>query len=272
MRFPRCVSKAVQAAAPHARGILRAGRGEPSGGFATEWVALIIMYLFLTTTLLQAYVVPTGSMEGNLRVGDHLLVDRAAYQSPGSFGSGMLPYRDVERGDIIVFLYPEDVRKTYVKRIIGLPGDRIRIENKQVIRNGRRLVEPYTQHIDSWTNAYRDNFPQAPDPETSPRGLDMLEHHVRNGEVVLPAGALFALGDNRDNSEDSRYWGFVPRENVVGKPLIVYWSYDAPTEDLQEWTLTHAVDLVQHFFDKTRWERTLLIPRSHSAQETGAAQ
>jgi signal peptidase I len=211
-------------------------------------------------------------MEGNLLVGDHILVDRMVYADPGPLGRHILPYRQVERGDIVAFLYPEDVRQTYVKRIIGLPGDRIRLENGQVVRNGRRLVEPYVQHIANQPDPYRDNFPLAPEAFTTPRGLDMFQHHVRAGEVVVPPGMLFALGDNRDNSADSRYWGFVPRECVVGKPLLVYWSYDAPTADLQEWTLDHVIDVAHHFFTRTRWKRSFLVPRSQRAEEVGGAQ
>jgi signal peptidase I len=231
----------------------------------TEWAGTLLIYLFATTTLVQAYVIPTGSMEGNLLVGDHILVDRLAYADPGPLGRHILPYREIERGDIVAFLYPEDVRQTYVKRVIGLPGDRIRMESGQVIRNGVRLVEPYTQHIAGYPDFYRDNFPIAPERWTTPRGRDMFEHHMRDGEVIVPDGALFALGDNRDNSLDSRYWGFVPRGNVVGKPVLVYWSYDAPTQDLQEWTVDHVVDLAQHFFTKTRWNRMLLVPHSQPA-------
>jgi signal peptidase I len=199
-----------------------------------------------------------------------MLVDRVAYSDPGAWGAHLLPYRDVRRGDIVVFHYPEDVRETYVKRVIGIPGDRIRMAGKQVVRNGVRLIEPYTQHIDPMLDPYRDNFPTAPQYNTTPRGRDMLLNHVRGGEVVVPAGMLFALGDNRDNSEDSRYWGFVPRDYVVGKPVVVYWSYDAPTADLETWTWGHMADVLQHFFTKTRWERTLLVPRSERAQEAGA--
>ena len=249
-----------------------AGRKQTSRGFVTEWAVTLGIYLFVTTTLVQAFVIPTGSMEGTLRVGDHMLVDRVTYAQPGPFGARLLPYRELARGDIVAFTYPEDTRMTYVKRLIGLPGDRIRLDNRQVIRNGRRLTEPYTQHIATYPQPYRDNFPLAPEAYTSPRGRDMFEHHVFNGEVVVPPDMLFMLGDNRDNSLDSRYWGFVPRSYVVGKPLFVYWSYDAPTSDLTEWTLTHVLDVAGHFFTKTRWERTFLVPRSQAAQEAEGAQ
>jgi signal peptidase I len=255
-----------------ASAIWTAGRKQTPRSFATEWAVTLGVYLFVTTTLVQAYVIPTGSMEGTLRVGDHMLVDRVTYAQPGSVGARILPYREIGRGDIVAFLYPEDVRQTYVKRVIGLPGDRIHLEGQQVIRNGHRLVEPYTQHIRVYPDTYRDNFPLSPESMITPRGRDMLEHHVYNGEVIVPPDMLFCLGDNRENSLDSRYWGFVPRSYVVGKPLFVYWSYDAPTEDLTEWSLTHVLDVAQHFFSRTRWERTLLIPRSQSAQETGGAR
>jgi signal peptidase I len=248
--------------------------GRPSGrrGFVTEWACTILMYLFATTTLVQAYVVPTGSMEGNLLVGDHILVDRTAFADPGTLGRLVLPYRDVERGDIVAFLYPEDPRQTYVKRVIGLPGDHIRLENGQVIRNGRRLIEPYVQRIAVYPDPYRDNFPLAPAGPITPRGRAMLQRSVRNGELVVPPGMLFALGDNRNNSADSRYWGFIPRDYVVGKPLLVYWSFDAPTEDLLEWSVGHVVDVAAHFFTRTRWNRTLLVPRSQNAAEARGGQ
>lgn len=237
-------------------------------GALAGWAGTILIYLFATTTLVQAYVIPTGSMEKNLMVGDHILVDRLTYANAGAFGGHVLPYRDVERGDIVAFLYPEDVRETYVKRVIGLPGDRIRMENGQVIRNGRRLLEPYIQRTATWGDPYRDDFPQPPGIYTTARGRDMLERHVRDGEVIVPAGTFFALGDNRDNSADSRYWGFVPRENVVGKPVMVYWSFDAPTAD-QGWTFDHFVDVTLHFFTKTRWSRMFLVPHAQRAIEMG---
>jgi signal peptidase I len=258
----------VRTAVQERTAAVRVKKEEPATrGFVPEWALSLLIYLFATTTLVQAYVVPTPSMEGNLRVGDHILVDRLAYSDPGSIGRRILPYRDVARGDIVAFLYPEDVRQTYVKRVIGLPGDRIRMQDKQVIRNGHRLMEPYTRYIATWPDAYRDNFPLAPEAMTTSRGRDMFEHHVRNGELIVPPDTLYVMGDNRDNSADSRYWGLVPRSYVVGKPVLIYWSYDAPTEDLTEWSLNHVIDVGLHFFSRTRWERTLSVPRSRQAVE-----
>jgi signal peptidase I len=242
------------------------GRKPSPRGFIAEWAMTIVIYLFATSTMVQAFVVPTGSMESNLRIGDHMLVDRMVYADPGPLGGRVLPYRDVERGDIVAFLYPEDIRQTYVKRVIGLPGDHIRMV-KQVIRNGHRLLEPYTQHIVPGRDPYRDDFPSEPDYSVTPRGREMLANHVRDGELVVPPGVLFMMGDNRENSADSRYWGFVPRSYVVGKPLVVYWSYDAPTNDLMDWSLAHVVDVTLHFFTKTRWDRMFLAPRSQPAKE-----
>jgi signal peptidase I len=238
-------------------------------GFVNEWVVTILMYLFAATSLVQAYVVPTGSMEGTIRVGDHMLMDRAVYAKPGALGRYVMPYRDLKRGDILAFLYPEDTKQVFVKRVIGLPGDRIRLVDKQVIRNGHALIEPYTQHVDPAIENYRDEFPIGPEAFTTPRGLDMFEHHVANGEVTVPPDAFFAMGDNRDNSSDSRYWGFVPRGYVVGKPLVVYWSYDAPTAELEEWSAGHVVDVLEHFFSKTRWDRMFLVPRAQDALDGG---
>ena len=252
--------------------IWSAGRRNAPRGFVAEWAITIAIYLFATTTLVQAYVVPTGSMESTIRIGDHMLVDRVTFAGHGSKGFHMLPYREPQHGDIVVFHYPEDVRQTYVKRVIGVPGDRIHFEGQQVIRNGRRLTEAYTQHINNYPDPYRDQFPLAPGINTTPRGRDMFEHHVQNGEVIVPPETLFVLGDNRENSEDSRYWGFVPRSYVVGKPLLVYWSYDAPTDQLTEWSVDHVIDVATHFFTRSRWERTFLIPRSQAAQESGGTR
>jgi signal peptidase I len=255
-----------------AAAIWSAGRRSEKRSPVTQWACAILIYLFATTALVQAYVIPSGSMERSLLVGDHLLVDRLAFSAPGPISRMGIPLREVKRGDIVAFRYPEDVRQTYIKRVIGLPGDQIRLENRQVVRNGRKLIEPYTEHIASAGDPYRDDFPLAPEAFTTPRGRDMLEHHVVNREVVVPPGMLFVLGDNRDNSADSRYWGFVPRSEVIGKPLLIYSSYDAPPADFQGWSFDHALDVAEHFLTRTRWSRTLLVPRSEPALETATAQ
>src|ERR1700704_3324509 len=173
------------------RNVFTLGRRHGPRGLVAEWTVTLAIFFFATSALVQAYVIPTGSMEGNLLVGDHVLVDKVAYADPGALGKGLLPYRNVRRGDIIVFRYPLDPHVTYVKRVIGIPGDRIHLENQQVIRNGQRLIEPYTRHIARWTDPYRDNFPQASSPRLPAQARDMLEHHQRNGEIIVPAGSLF---------------------------------------------------------------------------------
>jgi signal peptidase I len=206
-------------------------------------------------------------MEDTLLVGDHLLVDKLAYAPPGPISKYLLPYQEVERGDIIVFRYPVDIRQTFVKRVIGVAGDRIKIVNKQVYRNGTPLEEPYKFHKTEYIDAYRDNFPGEPYVHLSEGALEMLEKHVVNGEVVVPPNMYFAMGDNRDNSLDSRYWGFVPRENIIGKPLIIYWSYETTTDRLAGPTISvdHLTDLVQNFFTKTRWRRTFMLIRGYES-------
>lgn len=236
---------------------------ESARRFAAEWALNIVLLLFGTTTILQAFVVPTGSMDTTLMVGDHLFVDKLCYAPSDSFTRYLLPYQDVKRGDIIVFRWPIDIKQNYVKRVIGVPGDHIRIENKRVILNGHPIDEPYTRFIDGAVRPYRDNFPSTPDSPVADRAIEMLKDHVTNGELVVPEGFYFAMGDNRDNSSDSRYWGFVPRENIVGKPVMIFWSYDTSTENLIEFRFDHFTDLAQNFFKKTRWERTFQFPRAY---------
>jgi signal peptidase I len=228
---------------------------------AADWAAQFIVLIFATSNVAMPYVIPSGSMEGTLMTGDHVLVDKLTYAPHGSVAVKLLPYSDVRRGDIVVFRYPLDIRKDLVKRVIGIPGDRIRLRDGVVIRNGMKISEPYVRHIDGAPrDPYRDNFPSgsAPLPE---RALAMLQDDVRGGDLVVPAGSYFVMGDNRDNSADSRYWGLVPRENITGKPIVVIWSYDAPTEDLLDFNVRHMVDLAEHFFTKTRWSRTFRLVR-----------
>jgi signal peptidase I len=237
-------------------------------GFIAEWTVTIILLLFATTTLVQAFVIPSASMESSLLIGDHVLVDKMVFSPYGAATKSLLPYRDVRRGDIIVFRYPVDISQDYVKRAIGIPGDRIKLINKQLMLNGHLVNEPYVQHIYPGVDAYRDNFPAGPGPANPPSVADMLQNHVVDGEVVVPPGFIFAMGDNRDDSADSRYWGFVPRENIVGTPVIIYWSFEAPTQDLTNPNIgvDHIVDVIAHFFTKTRWKRTFKLIRGYPLQ------
>lgn len=238
----------------------------PHRGVIAEWTVTIILLLFGTTTLVQAFVIPTGSMQESLLIGDHLLVDKLAYSPHGSLDSYLLPYQDVQRGDIIVFRYPINLAETFVKRVIGIPGDRIRLEKKVLFLNGKAVDEPYVVHKAAYFEQYRDTFPVPPNMPVVDRALAMLRDNVVGNEVVVPPGNYFAMGDNRDQSLDSRYWGFVPRENIIGKPLVIYWSYDAPTERLQDTgvSVAHLKDVLFNFFGKTRWSRTFNLIHAHA--------
>ncbi len=237
-------------------------------GVIAEWTVTILLLLFGTTTLVQAFVIPTGSMEDSLLIGDHLLVDKLAYAPADPVSDLFLPYLDVKRGDIIVFRYPIDLSQTFVKRVIGVPGDHLRLVDKALWLNGKPVDEPYVVHKSDYIDQYRDNFPSPPNGQVYPPAIEMLQDHTDGGELVVPEGFYFAMGDNRDHSLDSRYWGFVPRENIIGKPLIIYWSFDAPTEDLQDASISvaHLKDLLFNFFSKTRWTRTFHLIHAYPLQ------
>jgi len=234
----------------------------------SEWVITILLLLFLTTFLVQAFVIPTGSMEDTLLIGDHLLVDKLADAPGGPISKYLLPYLEPKRGDIIVFRYPTDIQQTFVKRCMGVPGDHIHIVNKQVYINDKPLVEPYKYNKTDYIDSYRDNFPGEPNVTLERGAIEMLQNNVENGEVVVPPNSYFAMGDNRDSSWDSRYWGFVPRQNIIGKPLIIYWSYDRPSDQLNSNSVTfpQMLDLAEHFFSKTRWRRAFMLIHGYPVQ------
>ncbi|MEW5978527.1 MAG: signal peptidase I [Acidobacteriota bacterium] len=240
-------------------------------------VVTVILALFGTTFIVQAFKIPTPSMEDNLLVGDHLLVNKYAFARPCSWGSALLPLREIHRGDVIVFKYPEDLTKHYVKRVIGMPGDHLRIVNQKLYLNGQAVDEPYVFHkmLDRNNVPVRDNFPvrneqlrRLGDYHLNQDIFDSsyyFEEYLDGDEIVVPEGYYFAMGDNRDNSADSRYWGFVPRKNIVGRALIIYWSF---VTDSNEHLRTSFVDRTQqigdvilNFFSKTRWSRTFKLVR-----------
>jgi signal peptidase I len=219
--------------------LYRAGRALPGnvqGRSRWVWIALAVITV-LAPQVFRGYSTPTSSMEDTLLMGDQILV-RVLWASTPS------------RGDLIVFRYPVDVRQTFIKRCMGVPGDRIKIVNKQLYINGQKLDEPYACHKTQYIDAYRDNFPSEPDVNVPGLGQDMLAHHVVNGEVVVPPDSCFAMGDNRDSSLDSRYWGFVPRANLVGTPLFIYGSYEEPSPS--------------HFMPRQRWGRLLTPIRGYA--------
>ena len=227
-------------------------------------VVTVILALYGTTFLLQAFKIPSSSMEDTLLIGDHLMVNKVSY-APSSFWRRILPYKEVERDRIVVFRYPLDPSTYFVKRVVGVPGDRIRLQEKQVYRNGVALEEPHAVHKSSRMEDYRDNFPSFPSATAFPGWASQLPEYMNDEEVIVPEGRYFVMGDNRDFSSDSRYWGFVPRENIVGNPLVIYWSFETSTDDYRRTNVTDYVgklaDVILHFPRKTRWRRMLHLIR-----------
>ena len=205
-------------------------------------VITAIIALFATTFVVQAFKIPTGSMESNLLIGDHLLVNKFVYGFHSSSPLNKLtPYKELKRGDVIVFKYPLSPEVAYVKRLIGLPGEKVEMVGHTVYINGQPLKEEYTQYID-------------------PGSI-----YERYGPFNVPEGQYFAMGDNRDNSQDSRFWGFVPRDHIIGKALAIYWSYETPRDEYLQTSLPDRLkqfaDVFLNFVTKTRWRRTLKVIR-----------
>ena len=207
-----------------------------------ELIAETLIYVFFVMTfLLQSFVIPTGSMQDNILIGDHILVDKVAYgPSLGSLERSILPKLEIKRGMIVTFKAPAELEKEYVKRVIGLPTETIKIVNKKVFINGEPLLESYTFFKDKNIEmSYRDNFP----------------------EFKIPANHYFCMGDNRDNSYDSRFWGPVPADYIIGKPWRIYWSYESTSEEYLTPGLWHKIkDIAKtfiNFIPRTRWSRML---------------
>ncbi len=223
----------------------------------------VVVAIFVITFIVQAFQIPSESMENTLLVGDYLLVNKLCYGGRG-IGDYVMPYQKIKRGDIIVFHYPVDPKQHFVKRVIGLPGDRLRMVNKKVFINGKPLDEPYVRFIEPPNNLFRDNFPRTDIPAYGLEGKWWLEMRklVEDSELIIPEKSYFVMGDNRDDSQDSRYWGFVPRENIIGRPLVIYWSvkdWDRNPLDTIAGRLHHLAYAMTHIFQITRWERTLRL-------------
>jgi signal peptidase I len=226
----------------------------------------VVIAIFVVTFIVQAFTIPSESMESTLLIGDYLLVDKFCYGQSG--WDRLLPYRKVRRGDIVVFHYPINPSQHFVKRVVGIPGDRIRLINKRVFVNGTPLDEPYTQFIANDRQPYRDDFPRTDYPAfgVNAKWWSQMRKLVEDHQLIVPEDHYFVLGDNRDDSQDSRYWGFVPRQNIIGRPLMIYWSASnlnndlpaAPTVGDRLYHLTYAVT---HVFQITRWQRTFRLVR-----------
>jgi signal peptidase I len=229
--------------------------------------------LFVMTFIFQNFEIPSGSMMDTLLIGDHVLVDRVSFAPPTTWAP-FVHYRDVRRGDVIVFLKPGEPDLFLVKRAIAVAGDKIHLERGVVYLNGVAQKEPYAvmPHDDADPqNAYmpyRDDFP------TTPAGTEYgatetwtqeMPSHVVNGDLVVPPGKVFAMGDNRTHSLDGRFWGFVPRENIVGRPMFVYWSFQTPADQMDKTSIADRIGFMGHIlihvFDQTRWKRTLHVIR-----------
>jgi signal peptidase I len=237
---------------------------EGFAGASQSLAATIAIAVFVITFIIQAFQIPSESMEDTLLVGDYLLVDKTHYGPTGGWNY-IMPYSPVRRGDIVVFKYPVHPSQHFVKRVIGLPGDRVRLVRKRLYVNGKLQEEPYV--LDSLPpDTYRDNFPNGPRASLGVEAswYQQLEKLVEDGELIVPEGYVFVLGDNRDRSYDSRYWGFVPRENVIGRPLVIYLSLDMPEkEDIAgvgtSDRLSRFTYVVTHVFQNIRWKRTMRI-------------
>jgi signal peptidase I len=239
--------------------------------FLASLAAVLVTGLFIITFVVQAFEIPSSSMENTLLIGDHVFVNRIQFAPKTSWLGSLLPYRDVRFQDIVVFLHPDPAQAGIyvVKRIIGLPGDRIHLRNGVVYRNGMALDEPYIDHEDDRYDPYRNDFPSIPpndDGNLSANWLVDLPSYIKGDDIVVPPGHYFAMGDHRGVSLDSRYWGFIPKENIIGRPMFIYWSFTTPGDQYLKTSWTDRMQflfgqVVLHFFDKTRWKRTLQIVR-----------
>jgi len=231
-------------------------------------VAVVISAIFIITFVFQAFEIPSRSMVKALLVGDHVIVDRLTPGNGSRILSLFMPYREVHRGDIVVFISPVQPGLHVVKRVMAIPGDKIHLRDGVVYRNGEALNEPYVSHSGN-SSSYADNFPSV-SPEfiggaVYPAWPAEVSAHKQGEDLVIPPDSYFGMGDNRDDSLDSRYWGFIPRRNIIGRPLVVYWSFDTPEDQYPRTAMNEragfAFYVIVHFFDKTRWRRMFHMVR-----------
>jgi len=235
----------------------------PRDLFGTQaFFTVVIFSIFVITFIVQAFQIPSGSMENTLLIGDFLLVDKLHFAADSGAGR-LLPYEAIKRGDIVVFYFPVEPSQFLVKRVIGMPGDHVRLRDKTVYVNGEPLQESYVVHKQWMPDGYRDNFPsqRGYSREIDRRWRSELLRYINAGELVVPADHYFVLGDNRDNSLDSRYWGFVPRANIVGRPLVIYLSVKGPEPEGPNGKLIHSGQTLAHLLQLARWDRMFRLVR-----------
>jgi signal peptidase I len=232
--------------------------------YAESLLVTVILALFGTTFIVQAFKIPSQSMEQTLLVGDHLLVNKFIFGGRGAWYEKFLPYRPIRRGDIIVFKFPYEDHPHYVKRVIGIPGDRIKLVDQQVYVNGQRKQEPYVVHdpgvpYDTFGISFPPTTRHFTQGNVRPEWRDTILDYVQGDELVVPPNKYFAMGDNRDHSLDSRYWGFVDREAIMGRPILIYWSVQATSDDYSDRSMMNRiigiVDTLVHLPVRTRWHR-----------------
>jgi signal peptidase I len=229
----------------------------------------LIFVVFLAILVLQAFEIPSSAMEDTLLIGDHIWVNRAQSSSATRWLAPWLPWGEIHRGDVVVFLSPEEDNLYVVKRIVGIPGDKLRIRDGALYRNGVKQDEPYVRHKLGDFNPYRDDFPAVPPSEMygvkNLAWTSELPQYIEGQDLVVPPNSYFGMGDNRDVSYDSRYYGFFPRANVVGRPMFIYWSFTTPPDQYQMRSAGDRVGflahIIIHFFDETRWSRTFKVVR-----------
>ena len=237
-----------------------------------SFFVLFAVWLFAITFAVQNFVIPSASMASTLLVGDHVLVDHITFAESDPLAP-FVHHRDPQRDDVIVFFKPpakpSGEHDILVKRIVGIPGDRIHLRSGILYRNGVAQIEPQTNKPSALDyDPYRDDFPSVP-PQDRPNitatwTID-LPQHIQGDDLVVPPGCYFVMGDNRPNSLDGRYWGFVPRANIIGRPVFIYWSFITGDDQMYKTSLSDKLAFtgheVVHFFDETRWRRTLKIVR-----------